>query len=196
MRDEELISLARGGSRLATEHLLVKYRALVEGKARVYYLVGADREDVVQEGMIGLFKAIRDYSDRHLAAFCSFAELCITRQIITALKTATRQKHQLFNSCVSLDNGPEWGPEDGLGEAVEDPTGLDPERLALVRDCCRQVWGQIWELLSEFEARALVGHLRGHSYEHLSRDLGCQAKQIDNALQRAKRKLVANLTPD
>lgn len=127
MRDEEVIAHAQAGSAGATEHLLTKYRGLVEGKARSYYLAGADHEDVVQEGMIGLYKAIRDFSELGLSAFRSFAELCVTRQIISAVKTATRHKHQVFNQCLSLDaplgeEGSDWR------EALVDP----PHRASFV----------------------------------------------------------------
>lgn len=196
MRDEELIALARAGSRPAAESLLLRYRSLVEGKARVFYLVGAEREDVLQEGMIGLYKAIRDYSPGGLSAFRSFAELCITRQIISALKTATRQKHQVFNRCSSLENRTGWESGEPLGEVLPDPRAVDPQQVVLARLRCRQVIGQMDRLLSDFEARALLGYLRGQSYRRLSRDLDCQVKQVDNALQRAKQKLNAHFACD
>lgn len=189
MRDEDVIRYARAGSARATEHLLAKYRSLVEGKARTYYLVGAEHEDVVQEGMIGLFKAIRDFSERGCSAFRSFAELCVTRQIITAVKTSTRHKHQVINQSLSLDQRP--GAADGadLEERLADPQGLDPEQVALARSFCREIIGKIQAVLSDFEAEVLAAYLQGMSYKGIARRLGCRVKQIDNALQRSKKKL-------
>lgn len=194
MRDEEIISHARAGSARATEHLLTKYRSLVEGKARIYYLVGAEHEDVVQEGMIGLYKAIRDFSDKGLSAFPSFAELCITRQIVTAIKRATRHKHRLFHQCVSLDyplSGQEEPPD--LRETLVDLRTQEPEPVVIARSFCEQILGRIQAVLSDFEAQTLAGYLQGLSYRTISQNLGCQTKQIDNALQRAKKKLSQKL---
>jgi RNA polymerase sporulation-specific sigma factor len=201
MRDEDVIFHVRAGHAGAVEHLLTKYRFLVEGKARTYYLVGAEHEDVVQEGMIGLFKAIRDFSELGRAAFRSFAELCITRQIITAVKTSTRHKHRLFNQCVSLDAPP--GGEDycDLEERLVDSRDLDPEQVALARDYCQCIIGQVQAVLSDFETQTLACYLQGMSYRAVGEQLGCQVKQVDNALQRAKKKLSdtlqgASVTPE
>lgn len=192
MRDEEVIAHAQAGSAGATEHLLTKYRGLVEGKARSYYLAGADHEDVVQEGMIGLYKAIRDFSELGLSAFRCFAELCVTRQIISAVKTATRHKHQVFNQCLSLDaplgeEGSDWR------EALVDPLAPDPAEVVAARAFCAEVVGNVHQVLSDFEAQALAGYLQGESYHHIAQGLNSKVKQIDNALQRAKRKLTETL---
>jgi len=193
MRDEEVVALARAGSVAATEHLLCRYRFLVQTKVRVYYLVGAEREDLAQEGMIGLYKAIRDFSSQGLSAFRSFAELCITRQIITAVKAGTRHKQHFFAQCVTLD-GPVAGDQPGdLGETLADPGALDPEQAMLVRGCCEEIARSLRGRLSDFEARVLLGHLQGMSYRGISDQLGCQVKQIDNALQRSKKKLSESL---
>jgi RNA polymerase sporulation-specific sigma factor len=189
MRDEEVILFAQAGSARATEYLLRKYRALVEGKARAYYLAGADHEDVVQEGMIGLFKAIRDFSEFGLSAFRSFAELCVTRQIISAVKSATRHKHQVFNSCLSLDAPPGEGENGDWREALIDPGAPDPAEVVAARAYCEEVLGNVHQVLSDFETQALAGYLQGKSYRAIGRQAGCRPKQIDNALQRAKRKL-------
>ena len=186
MPDEDVIPYARAGHARATEYLLTKYRGLVEGKARTYYLVGGDHEDVVQEGMIGLYKAIRDFSDLGLSAFRSFAELCITRQIITAVKTSTRHKHQVFNQCVSLETSEEEGD---FGERLVDPRSSNPEEVALARSYCREILGRVQVVLSDFEAQVLAAYLQGISYKGMARRLGCRVKQIDNALQRSKKKL-------
>lgn len=194
MPDETVVAHAKQGSQSATQHLLQKYRNLVEGKARSYFLVGADHEDVIQEGMIGLFKAIRDFSDENLSAFKSFAELCITRQIITAIKTATRQKHSLLNSSLSLDM-----PIDGKGDerAVKDTLEAgkpqNPVSVARGKQFCKEILQYIKEDLSELEAEALLNYLRGKSYRTIAHELGCSVKQIDNALQRAKKKMERKL---
>lgn len=194
MGDEEVVGYARRGSEPATEHLLRKYRTLVEGKARAYFLIGADREDVVQEGMIGLFKAIRDFKRDRLSAFRSFAELCVTRQIITAVKTATRQKHVLLNSYVSLDAPlSDEQAERTLLDALQPPCRCDPERVAMGRQFCSAVNRRIRHDLSELEARALLSYTEGKSYHDIAAELGCEVKQIDNALQRAKKKVIRTL---
>lgn len=190
MPDEQLVMYAHRGSVHAMEELLGKYRGLVEGKANAYFLAGADHEDVVQEGMIGLFKAIRDFSAEHLCAFRSFAELCITRQIITAVKTARRQKHAALNTYVSIDL-PLTDPEeertfaDTLVNAVCD----GPEGQIAGRELECEVRLRIRRDLSPLEARVLLEYLDGSSYGEIADSLGLQVKQVDNALQRSKKKL-------
>jgi RNA polymerase sporulation-specific sigma factor len=188
--DEELIARSRRGCRRSVEHLLGRYRTLVEGKANAYFMAGADREDVVQEGMIGLFKAIRDFSSEHLCAFRSFAELCVTRQIITAVKSATRQKHLPLNSYVSTDLPVDDGEEDRtLGETLTEPGHTDPVRAVAIAELQREVRRRIGDELSPLEARALLLYVEGQSYQDIARTLGLGVKQVDNALQRAKKKL-------
>jgi RNA polymerase sporulation-specific sigma factor len=166
----------------------------VEGKAKSYFLIGADHEDVVQEGMIGLFKAIRDFSDGNLAAFRSFAELCITRQIITAVKAATRQKHSLLNTYVSVEMPvADSDDEPPLREVLAETRPSDPQELFLCREFRCEVDGQIRKRLSPLEAAALRRYIAGRTYGDIARELGCGVKQIDNALQRAKKKMSHSL---
>jgi len=194
MADEEVVAQAKRGSWWATEHILRKYRHLVEGKARSYFLLGADHEDVVQEGMIGLFKAIRDFSGENLAAFRSFAELCITRQIITAVKTATRHKHSLLNTYVSVELPvAEQDDEQPLRDCLVEDRGRDPQELVLSREFRSEVDGHIRQVLSPLEAQALRRYIEGRSYHDIARDLRCGVKQVDNALQRAKKKMGRSL---
>jgi len=190
MPDEQLVLCAHRGSVDAMEHLLGKYRSLVEGKANAYFLAGADHEDVVQEGMIGLFKAIRDFSTEHLCAFRSFAELCITRQIITAVKTATRQKHAALNGYVSIDLPfGDQEEERTFGETLVHAVCDGPEGQIAGRELEREVRMRIHQDLSDLEARVLLEYLDGNSYGEIADRLGLQVKQVDNALQRAKKKL-------
>jgi len=194
MADEEVVAHARRGSLRATEHILRKYRHLVEGKAKSYFLLGADHEDVVQEGMIGLFKAIRDYSGDNMTAFRSFAELCITRQIITAVKTATRQKHSLLNMYVSMElPAAEIEDEPPLREIIVEDRPTDPHQLFLNHEFRIEVDGHIRQFLSPLEAEALRRYIEGKSYGDIARELRRGVKQIDNALQRAKKKMGRSL---
>jgi RNA polymerase sporulation-specific sigma factor len=188
--DEDLVLSARKGDRDAEEYLLRKYRSLVEGKARSYFLVGADHEDVVQEGMIGLFKAIRDFRDDRAARFKAFAELCVTRQIITAIKTATRQKHVPLNSYVSL-NRPVFDedPEGMLMDVIPDLQAVDPESIVMNQEVTDYLEGQAQKDLSPLEYQVLQSYLERKSYREMADELNCQTKSIDNALQRAKRKI-------
>lgn len=188
--DEEVVVYARQGDKDATEYLLRKYRSLVEGKARSYFLVGADHEDVVQEGMIGLFKAIRDFRDDRMARFKAFAELCVTRQIITAIKTATRQKHLPLNSYVSL-NRPVFDedPEGMLMDVIPDQQATDPETVLINGEVTAYLEGEAQADLSPLEYQVLQSYLERKSYREMADELGCQTKSIDNALQRAKRKI-------
>jgi RNA polymerase sporulation-specific sigma factor len=188
--DEEVVGRARRGDAQATEYLLRKYRSLVEGKARSYFLVGADHDDVVQEGMIGLFKAIRDFRNDRMARFKAFAELCVTRQIITAIKTATRQKHVPLNSYVSL-NRPvfEEDPEGMLMDVIPDIQAVDPEQIVMNQEVNEYLQGQAQKDLSPLEFQVLHAYLERKSYREMAEEMNCQTKSIDNALQRAKRKI-------
>ncbi|MET4561696.1 RNA polymerase sporulation sigma factor SigH [Lysinibacillus parviboronicapiens] len=192
--DEELIEMVHQGNTDALDFLITKYRLLVRAKARSYFLIGADKEDIVQEGMIGLYKAIRDFKGDKLASFRAFAELCITRQIITAIKTATRQKHIPLNSYVSLDK-PIFDEEsdrtlmDVLTGAIMD----DPEELMIHREEFGYLEEKMSEILSELELQVLALYLDGQSYHEISAKLNRHVKSIDNALQRVKRKLERHL---
>lgn len=190
MQDEEVVNLARSGNSGATEFLISRYRPLVENKAKTYFVMGADREDVVQEGMIGLYKAIRDFRSDRLSKFRPFAELCVTRQIITAVKTATRQKHVPLNGYVSLNRamGAE-GADGSLLDVLPDSGGADPERAAMATRLPRNLHELVQHALSDLEHCVLRCYLDGMSYREMSRELKCHTKSIDNALQRVKRKI-------
>jgi len=195
--DEQVVLQAKEGDRLAAEYLLSKYRGLVEGKARSYFLAGADHDDVVQEGMIGLFKAIRDYRTDKLAGFRAFAEICVTRQIITAVKSATRQKHVPLNRCVSLHATESDGDSSvPLIDVLADKGSADPERTALDADVKEYLGGRVTEELSPLEYEVLRCYMQGMSYREMSGTLRCGTKSIDNALQRAKRKVGRKIARD
>ncbi|NLC67937.1 MAG: RNA polymerase sporulation sigma factor SigH [Clostridiaceae bacterium] len=191
MDDEKVVAEARSGNDKAFEYLIHKYKNFVWTKARAYFLIGADKEDIIQEGMIGLYKAIRDYNGDKLSSFKCFAELCITRQIITAVKTATRQKHIPLNSYISL-NKPIFNDEHDrtlmdvvcINEAIS-----DPEEMIISREELEGIEGKLNEILSRLEWKVLSLYLQGKSYNEIARDLRRQVKSIDNALQRVKRKL-------
>ena len=190
MTDEEVALLARDGDEAALEVLLNKYKNFVRSKARSYFLIGADHEDIVQEGMIGLYKAIRDFRPEKLASFRAFAELCITRQIITAIKTATRQKHIPLNSYVSL-NKPLYDEESErtLMDVCAEGHSSNPEELLISQEDLRGIYRRIDEVLSSLEQEVLAAYLDGKSYQEIADMLGRHVKSIDNALQRVKRKL-------
>lgn len=190
MQDEEIVEFAREGDIEAQEFLINKYKNFVRAKARSYFLIGADREDIIQEGMIGLYKAIRDFRLDKLSSFRAFAELCITRQIITAIKTATRQKHIPLNSYISL-NKPIYDEDSDrtLLDVVSGARLTDPEELIISREEFDNIEDKIGELLSALERKVLISYLNGKSYQEIAEDLKRHVKSIDNALQRVKRKL-------
>lgn len=190
MIDEDVILEAKLGIEAALEYLINKYKSFVRAKARTYFLIGADREDIIQEGMIGLFKAIRDYKGDKLSSFRAFAELCITRQIITAIKTATRQKHIPLNSYVSL-NKPIFDEESDrtLMDIISEESISDPEELMINREEFLGIENKMGEILSSLEWEVLTSYLEGKSYQEIAEELDRHVKSIDNALQRVKRKL-------
>ena len=190
MTDEEIVSLAQASDGEAIEYLLNKYKNFVRAKARSYFLIGADHEDIVQEGMIGLYKSIRDYRGDRLSSYRAFAELCVTRQIITAIKTATRQKHIPLNSYVSL-NKPLFEDETDrtLIDVISEQMVANPEEMLISREDITHIENSIGDMLSPFEKQVLEGYLDGKSYQTISDELGRHAKAVDNALQRIKRKL-------
>jgi RNA polymerase sporulation-specific sigma factor len=190
MPDEETVELAQQGEQFAVEFLVDKYKNFVRSKARSYFLIGADREDIIQEGMIGLFKAIRDYRVDKLTSFRAFAELCITRQIITAIKTATRQKHIPLNSYISL-NKPIYDEESDrtLMDIITTHRITNPEEIIISREEFVFIEKKMGEILSSLEWKVLMSYLEGKSYQEISVDLKRHVKSIDNALQRVKRKL-------
>lgn len=188
--DEELVELAKAGDATAQEYLINKYKNFVRAKARSYFLIGADREDIIQEGMIGLYKAIRDFRGDKLSSFRAFAELCITRQIITAIKTATRQKHIPLNSYISL-NKPIYDEDSDrtLLDVISGSKITDPEELIISREEFDDIEEKMGEILSSLEWEVLMAYLEGKSYQEIALDLQRHVKSIDNALQRVKRKL-------
>jgi len=190
MVDEEIVDLAQRGDDIAQEYLINKYKNFVRAKARSYFLIGADREDIIQEGMIGLYKAIRDFRGDKLSSFRAFAELCITRQIITAIKTATRQKHIPLNSYVSL-NKPIYDEDSDrtLMDVISGTKITDPEELVISREEFDDIEEKMGEILSSLEWQVLMAYLEGKSYQEIALELKRHVKSIDNALQRVKRKL-------
>lgn len=190
MSDEDIVALANSGNSLAQEYLIDKYKNFVRAKARSYFLIGADKEDIIQEGMIGLYKAIRDFRADKLSSFRAFAELCITRQIITAIKTATRQKHIPLNSYISL-NKPIYDEDSDrtLMDVLSGTRITDPEELVISREEFDNIEAKMSEILSSLEWKVLMYYLEGKSYQEIANDLGRHVKSIDNALQRVKHKL-------
>ena len=190
LTDEELVSEAHeGNNMLAYEYLIFKYRNFVKNKARSYFLIGADKEDILQEGMIGLYKAVRDFRLDKQASFRAFAELCITRQIITAIKTATRQKHMPLNSYVSLNKHMYDDDDRTLMDVIPRAKNVNPEELMIYREGLQDVERTIGKVLSELECQVLRSYLDGKTYQEIAEDLDRHVKSIDNALQRVKRKL-------
>lgn len=189
--DSEIIMLVRQGNGQALDFLIQKYRTFVRIKASAYFLIGADHEDIVQEGMIGLYKAIRDYQDAHQTSFRAFADLCVKRQIITAIKAATRQKHIPLNSYISLDK-PIYDEESErtLLDVLTNVEKIDdPEELVINQESRGLVEGKLIEMLSRFEWDVLYLYLDGRTYQEMSVELNRHTKAIDNALTRIKRKL-------
>lgn len=191
LTDEEIVYDAQENNNvLAQEYLLHKYRNFVRAKARSYFLIGAEREDIIQEGMIGLYKAIRDFKTDKQASFRAFAELCVTRQIITAIKTATRQKHIPLNSYVSL-NKPiyEEDSDRTLLDVISGVRVANPEDMIISQEEFADIEDKMNEILSDLEWQVLMSYLDGKSYQEIAVDLNRHIKSIDNALQRVKRKL-------
>ncbi|MDD2569091.1 MAG: RNA polymerase sporulation sigma factor SigH [Clostridia bacterium] len=190
MMDEQVVELASAGNMDAQEYLINKYKNFVRAKARTYFLLGGDKEDLIQEGMIGMYKAIRDFRSDKLSSFRAFAELCITRQIITAIKTATRQKHIPLNSYVSL-NKPIYDEDSDrtLLDIISGNKITDPEELIISREEFDNIEEKMGEILSSLEWKVLMYYLEGKSYQEIAADLNRHVKSIDNALQRVKRKL-------
>ncbi|MDR3598704.1 RNA polymerase sporulation sigma factor SigH [Clostridium sp.] len=188
--DEEVIVLVKNGDNRAQEYLISKYENFVKSKAKAYFLIGADKEDIYQEGMIGLYKAIRDFNPEKSTSFKAFAEICVIRQIITAIKTATRQKHIPLNTYVSL-NKPIY-EEESERTLLDVLVGLkisDPEELMISKEQMDYIEEKISKVLSDLELEVLTSYLDGKSYQEIASSLERHSKSIDNALQRVKRKL-------
>jgi RNA polymerase sporulation-specific sigma factor len=193
--DEELVSLAQKGNKEASEFITTKYFSYVRNKSRAYYLVGGEVEDIIQEGLIGLYEAIKDYSPDKQASFKTFMDICVTRQIMTAIKTASRQKHIPLNTYVSL-NKPLFNDE--TDKSYEDTLVLsrkeDPESLYLDHEKTNEINKEIKNSLSNFEYKVLKLYLQGVSYLNIAKVLEKEEKAIDNAIQRIRKKLSRNLT--
>lgn len=189
MTDEQLILSAKNDEG-ALEYLMEKYKNFVLKKSRPYFLIGADKDDLIQEGMIGLYKAIMDYKDDKNASFMTFANLCITRQIITAVKTSTRQKHMPLNSYLSLDK-PLFDDETDVtvGEHITSQLFTEPEEQIIHTEDINNIRNGIETVLTDMEKRVLKLYLEGRSYKEISQAMNKPAKSIDNALQRVKKKL-------
>lgn len=190
MPDAEVVELAQRGHQDAAEHLLYKYRNLVRSKVKSYFLVGAEREDLLQVGMIGLWQAIVDYKPAKATSFPAFAKVCIHRHIITAIKAATRQKQLPLNTSLSLevpseDENSDWS----MSDILQTDSTTDPEELVLQREDSKAMQEMLQQLLSEFEWRVLAGYQLGKSYREIADELRCKTKSVDNALARIKRKV-------
>jgi RNA polymerase sporulation-specific sigma factor len=195
LEDLQLVLRARNGDGGALDVLIRRYTGFVRLKASSYFLAGGDSEDLVQEGLIGLYKAVRDFRADKETSFRSFAELCVTRQIITAIKTATRFKHAPLNSYVSFSHTPAGQESDSectLGDALPGPSVDDPSVCVISTEELQSLVFTLGSGLSQLEADALRLYLEGSSYEEMAEDLGCDTKTIDNALQRVKRKILTH----
>jgi RNA polymerase sporulation-specific sigma factor len=193
--DEELVALAKNGDQEATKRLVVRYHQFVRLKANSYFLAGGDGEDLVQEGNIGLFKAIRDYEYGRSTSFRSFAELCVTRQIITAIKTASRQKHHPLNSYVSFSHSPSRNDYEGrtLADILPSGRASDPVQQVVSSEEVGSLIDCLQRLLSPLESKVLRHYLEGDSYEVIASKISHDTKTVDNALQRIKRKVTMHL---
>jgi RNA polymerase sporulation-specific sigma factor len=194
--DEYLVALAKQGSTTATERMVRRYYGFVRLKASSYFLIGGDSEDLIQEGLVGLYKAIRDYRSDRESSFRNFAELCITRQIITAVKTATRNKHTPLNSYVSFSQSPAASGEEGeptMADILPGSSVHDPVNQVISMEEVESLVSCITSVLSELESKVLSLYLDGRSYEDVGQRLGCDTKTVDNALQRVKRKVGLHL---
>src|SRR5512134_713543 len=193
LEDLQLVIRARNGDTKAMDTLIRRYTGFVRLKSSSYFLAGGDSDDLIQEGMIGLYKAVRDFRPDKETSFRSFAELCVTRQIITAIKTATRFKHQPLNQYISFSHTPAGQESDGectLGDALPGPTTNDPSVCVISTEELQSLVFTLGSGLSPLEADALRCYLEGLSYEEMADELGCDCKTIDNALQRVKRKII------
>ena len=198
LTDESIVKMVQEGSSTAYEYLINKYKELAKIKSKSYFIAGADNEDVVQEGMIGIFKAVRDFDEEKDASFRTFAELCVTRQILNAIKGANRQKHQILNESVSLSVGEEEGGEDNpsladrLASANPD---ADPESMMLMREVVAYLKANDKDIFSPLESQVWNEMLKGRNYREIALTLQKSPKSVDNAMQRIKKKIEGYLKP-
>lgn len=190
MPDEQILDIINEGDLIALDYLINKYKNLVKSKASTYFLIGGDSEDIIQEGMIGLYKAIKDYDINRFSSFTYFADTCITRQIITAIKTATRQKHKPLNSYISL-NKPIYDSysEKTLMDTVSNLEDEDPENLIIIGECLKAMEKNLEKILTGLEKAVLMSYIDGMTYQEIALELDRHVKSIDNALQRVKKKM-------
>ncbi len=189
LTDEDIVSLAHMGSKAAYDYLIEKYRGLAKNIARKYYIAGGDNEDLVQEGMIGIFKAVRDFDESMEASFRTFAELCVNRQIQTAITGANRQKHKALNESVSLNASSEGESEESLTETIPaDSANFDPEEIMVLRDIFERLKTDSENLFSPFEKVIWEELLKGKNYREIAFEMRKSTKTIDNAIQRIKKK--------
>lgn len=195
LTDEQLAKQAQNGSLDAEEYLIRKYKEVVRTRSQLYFIMGADGEDVDQEGMIGLFKAIRSYDARRETSFHTFAELCINRQILTAIRQASRRKHSPLNTSVSL-NRPlsDEDPEGTLEETLRSDSNSEPEAQLMLKDVAKMIRSNEGNLFSAFELQVWNEYLQGKSYRQIAEDLGKSTKAVDNAMQRTKKKIITWLS--
>jgi RNA polymerase sporulation-specific sigma factor len=195
LEDSYLVALAKRGSANAYERLIRRYRGFVRLKASSYFMLGGDSEDLIQEGLVGLYKAIRDFRSDRESSFRNFAELCITRQIITAVKTASRNKHAPLNQYVSFAQSPAASgeAETTLEEVLPGPISEEPAERAIASEELQALVSCLASVLSDLESRVLSLYLDGHSYERIGERLECDTKTVDNALQRVKRKVAVHI---
>ena len=195
VEDGYLIALAKQGDPTAYDRIVRRYYGFVRLKASSYFLAGGDSDDLIQEGLVGLYKAVRDYRTDRESSFRNFAELCITRQIITAVKTATRNKHTPLNQYISFSGTPSAvaDGEPTLDEVIAGPSVNDPVNQVISSEELRSLVACLSTALSDLESRVLALYLDGYSYEHVGTRIGCDTKTVDNALQRVKRKVGAHL---
>lgn len=194
LTDEQLVRMAQEGSETAEEILIEKYKGLVKNKAKTYYITGADSEDVVQEGMIGLFKAIRSFDVSKQTAFKTFADTCVNSQIISAIKKANRKRHKPLNESVSLNKEVDDGTQDiSVGDILQASMDNDPEALLLLQEVVDYLKTYDSGLFSKFEREVWIEKLKGKNYMEIADHLGRSPKSVDNALQRIKKKIVAYL---
>lgn len=198
LTDESIVKMAQEGSSTAYEYLIDKYKELAKIKSKSYFIAGADNEDVIQEGMIGIFKAIRDFDEEKDASFRTFAELCINRQILNAIKGANRQKHQILNESVSLSAGEDEGGDEhaSLVERLASANpDTDPESMTLMREVVEYLKENDQNIFSPLESQVWNEMLKGKNYREIAFSLRKSSKTIDNAIQRIKRKIEGYLKP-
>lgn len=195
--DEELIVLYHAGQAVAAEVILERYKKFVKSKARYYFLLGADKEDIIQEGMIGLYKAICNYDENRMVSFHAFADICIKRQMFSAIKTAKRHKHLPLNSYVSFSKPVYQEEADTIvSDMIATVDDGNPEKIIIDRESFAKIQDDIGKILSEFECRVLSLYLQGKTYQEIAGSLQKELKSIDNALQRIKKKLLVHLAQE